>query len=137
MADYWKIGGAMAAQDAANQARKTAKEVKKTNELLAEQNRLLGMSEQERIAEAQEKKQQKLQAEQQKQAKMTAWTIILGALLLLGACITYPILGIIVALIVAIYVIYKLKKRNQNTQIEEKSKTTVKVHRIKANDKKE
>ena len=75
MADWWKIGGAMAAQDADNQARRTARQGKQTNKLLEEQNRLLSMTEAERIAERQAKRSENKR------------TLIGGLVLLIGAWI--------------------------------------------------
>lgn len=65
----------MAAQDAANQARRTARQGKQTNKLLEEQNRLLSMTEAERIAERQAKRSENKR------------TLIGGLVLLIGAWI--------------------------------------------------
>ncbi len=104
MADWWKIGGAMAAQDAANQARRTARQSKETNKLLAEQNRLLKMTEAERVAERQA---EEIMAENSR----TKWTLITIAVLFIGACIAFPVFGIIVLIVVVGIIIYLIVAR--------------------------
>ena len=104
MADWWKIGGAMAAQDAANQARRTASQSKETNKLLAEQNRLLKMTEAERVAERQA---EEIMAENSR----TKWTLITIAVLFIGACIAFPVFGIIVLIVVVGIIIYLIVAR--------------------------
>lgn len=116
MADWWKIGGAMAAQDAANQARRTARQSKQTNELLAEQNRLLSMTEEERVAERQAKEAQAKRSENR-------WTIIVGLFLLFGACIAYPVFGVIVVIAVVGIIIYVVVARKKGNKDLEKSRT--------------
>lgn len=117
MADWWKIGGAMAAQDAANQARRTARRSKQTNKLLEEQNRLLSMTEAERIAERQAKEVQAKRSENK-------WTLIGGLILLVGACIAFPVFGVIVVIIVVGVVVYLIVVHRKSNKEYMKSRST-------------
>lgn len=98
MVDYWKIGGAMAAQDAANQGRKVAEQNKKLIEqnemnqqllanqqaLIEEQNKLMCMSKKERAQYMKEKEEKEFLANReaeeahlkQTKSKITKWTVV-------------------------------------------------------------